>query len=134
MLRVRFWVLAAGLATACGGQSRGPETGQSGASGDPSGDACGSGKDAYQQKRTQVWQLLSASGCSTDADCGKLWETNACVSTCGTPAPAAGVDAATEELNAFAKNACSSCAPIPVPPCVPPGALKCVQGQCSEGG
>lgn len=120
-----------GLASACGGQSRDTETGQSGAAGG-TGDACDSGKAAYQQKRAQVVQKLSASGCKADADCGKLWETNACVSTCGVAAPAAGVDAATQELNAFAKDSCSSCAPIPVPPCVPPRPVQCIQGQCID--
>ena len=134
LFRARFWVVAVGLATACGGQSRGPETGQSGAAGGSAGDACASGKDAYQQKRAQVLQKLSSSGCTTDADCGTLWETNACVSTCGVAASAAGVDAATQELNAFAKDSCGSCAPIPVPPCTPPQPIKCIQGQCGESG
>lgn len=126
--------MTVGLATACGGQSREPETGQSGVAGGTGSGACGAGKDAYQQKRTQVLQMLSSSGCATDADCGKLWETNACVSTCGVVAPAAGIEAATKELNAFAADSCSSCAPIPVPPCTPPQPIKCIQGQCAEGG
>jgi hypothetical protein len=133
LFRARLWVVAAGLATACGGQSRGPETGQSGASGETGSDACASGKEAYQQKRAQVLRTVASNGCTTDADCGTLWETNACVSTCGVAAPAAGIDAAAQELNAFAKGSCSSCAPIPVPPCTPPRPIKCIQGQCSEG-
>lgn len=134
LLRAEFWVVALGLATACGGQSRAPETRPNAASGAPSSDACTSGKDAYQQKRTEVLQRISSSGCGADTDCGSLWETNACVSTCGVAAPAAGIDAATQELNALAKQSCGTCAPIPVPPCVPPQPIKCIQGQCAEGG
>ena len=131
--RAKMWVVVVGLTAACGGQSRTPETGPSGGASGPS-DACSSGKDAYQQKRAQVLQQVSSSGCAVDADCGKLWETNACVSTCGVPAPAVGVDAATQALNAFARDSCGSCAPIPVPPCVPPQPIKCIQSQCVEGG
>src|SRR5436189_1211753 len=98
-----FGVAVVGLAVACGGQSREAETGASGAAGGTHTDACGAGKAAYQQKRGQVLQSLSSRGCTTDTDCGSLWETNACVSTCGVSAPAVGVDAATQELNAFAQ-------------------------------
>ena len=134
LLRVTLGVLAVGSMAACGGHSREPETGQSGAGGGTASDACGSGKDAYQQKRTQLLQKVTSSGCVTDSDCDTLWETNACVSTCGVAAPAAGIDAATQELNAFAKDTCSSCAPIPVPPCTPPQPIKCIQGLCGESG
>jgi hypothetical protein len=126
------WVAVVGLA-ACGGQSRDAGTGSSDAARGKRADACDAGKTAYQQKRAQVLQSLSSRGCTTDTDCGSLWETNACVSTCGVAAPAAGVDAAAQELNAFAKDRCHSCAPIPVPPCVPPQPIQCVEGRC-EGG
>lgn len=126
-----FLVTLSGLAAACGGQSsRQAETGQSGAAG--SSDACASGKDAYHQQRERVLQQLAAQGCQSDSDCGTLWETNACVSTCGVAVPVAGLDGATQELNGVAKDACSTCPAIPVPPCAPPGPLRCVQGQCSD--
>jgi hypothetical protein len=124
-----FWLVLLSAATACGGRSREPETGSAGGA----RDACSAGKDAYQHKREQVLQSAASSGCKQDADCGSLWESNACVSTCGSPLPLARVDAATTELNALAKDACATCAAIPVPPCVPPGPLKCEQGQCREG-
>jgi hypothetical protein len=132
-LLARGWVLALGLATACGGQSaREPETGASPASGGTDAKACEAGKQKYLAQREQVLHKASASGCQTDADCGTLSEVNACVSTCGTITSKAGIDAAAAELNALAEGVCSSCSPIPIPPCVPPGATKCVQGQCTE--
>lgn len=125
------WVLLLGLATACGGQTpREVETGQSNAGTDA--NACEAGKQKYLAQREQVLQKASASGCQTDADCGTLSEVNACVSTCGTITSKAGIEAATSELNGFAQNACGSCPPIPIPPCAPPGAVTCVQGQCAE--
>jgi hypothetical protein len=130
--RAVLWVAMVGLAAACGGQSREAETGSHGAAGGRDA-ACEVGEVAYQQKRAQVLQSLSSRGCTTDTDCGSLWETNACVSTCGVAAPAAGVDAAAQELDAFAQDRCHTCAPIPVPPCVPPQAIQCVEGRC-EGG
>ena len=127
------WMLVLVLVTACGGQaSREPETGQTNATGGNDANACEAGKQKYLAHREQVLQKASASGCQTDADCGTLSEVNACVSTCGTITSKAGIDAATSELNGFAQNACGSCPPIPIPPCVPPGATKCVQGQCAE--
>jgi hypothetical protein len=125
-----FWLILLSAVAACGGRSRDPETG-SGFGG--SRDACSAGKDAYHHKREQVLQIAASSGCKQDADCGLLWETNACASTCGSPVPLASIDAATEKLFAMAKDACATCPPIPVPPCVPPGPLRCVQGQCTEG-
>jgi hypothetical protein len=132
--RTIYWLVVVGLA-ACGGQSREPGTGPRGAAGHVrESDACVAGKAAYQQKRAQVLQRLSSSSCTTDTDCSKLWETNACVSTCGVATPAAGVDAAGQELNAFAQSSCSSCPPIPVPPCVPPQPIQCLEGRCTEDG
>lgn len=126
-------MLALVLATACGGQSsREPETGGGKANNGGDTSACEAGKQKYVAQREQVLQKASASGCQTDADCGTLAEVNACVSTCGTITSKAGIDAAAQELSAFAQSACSSCAPIPIPPCAPPGATKCVQGQCAE--
>lgn len=126
-------VLGLVLATACGGQSsRETHTGASNASGATDTDACEAGKQKYQQQRTQVLQKASASGCQTDQDCDTLWEVNACVSTCGTVTSKAGIEAAAAELNTLAQSVCTSCAPIPVPPCVPPGATKCIEGQCTE--
>ncbi|HEX2873826.1 MAG TPA: hypothetical protein VHP33_21370 [Polyangiaceae bacterium] len=127
----RGWVLALVLATACGGQSsREPQSGDINDNTDV--NACEAGKQKYLAQREQVLQKASASGCQTDADCGTLWEVNACVSTCGTITSKAGIDAAAAELNTLAGSVCSSCPPIPIPPCVPPGATKCVQGQCAE--
>ena len=120
-------------AIACGGRaSPDPETGQSGAVGGHVADACAAGKEAYQQKRAQELQQLASIACSSDADCDRLWETNACVSTCGVAAPVTGMDAAGKRLSSFAELACAQCAPIPVPPCVPPSPIQCVQGQCNE--
>ena len=132
-LLVRGSVLLLVLATACGGRSsREPETGATNANGGNDATACESGKQKYLAQREQVLQKASASGCQTDADCGTLSEVNACVSTCGAITSKAGIDAAAQELNALAQSACSSCAPIPIPPCAPPGATKCVQGQCAD--
>lgn len=125
------WVVLLGLATACGGQpSREPQTGD--ANGGTDAKACEAGKQKYLAQREQLLKKTAASGCQTDLDCGTLSEVNACVSTCGTITPKAGIDAATAELNDLAQSVCNSCAPIPVPPCVPPGATKCVEGQCTE--
>jgi hypothetical protein len=129
----RGWVLALGLVAACGGQSaRQPETGASSTAGGTDANACEAGKQKYLAQREQVLQKASASGCQTDADCGTLWEVNACISNCGTITSKTGIDAAAAELNTLAQSVCSSCAPIPIPPCVPPGETKCVQGQCAE--
>jgi hypothetical protein len=134
-MRLSFSSLAFALLllAGCGGRSREPETGQSGAAGGNGTAACASGKDGYQHKREQVLQTARASGCKEDADCGTLWESNACVSTCGSAVPRASIDAASAELLDWAKGACATCPPIPVPPCAPPGPLRCVQGQCAEG-
>ena len=75
---------------------------------------------------------LSQSACSADTDCAVLWETNACVSTCGTPAPVSAIDSATADLSDFAKKSCSSCGPIPIPPCAPPAPVTCQQGRCGQ--
>jgi hypothetical protein len=123
-------LLALGLATACGGRSREAEMGQSGAAGSSGADACTAGKDTYKRERDEL--VTTSNGCQKDADCGTLWETNACVSTCGTPVPAAIVDSLTELLRTSASRNCSSCPPIFDPPCTPPRPLKCIQGRCSE--
>jgi len=131
---MKLWLgLLLGLATACGGQSsREPETGSGNAAGGADANACESGKQRYLGQRKQALEILAASGCQTDADCGTLSESNACVVTCGTITSKARIEAAARELTTFAENACGSCPPIPIPPCAPPGVAKCVQNQCVE--
>ncbi len=116
--------VGAGLVLGCGGNQTSSAAGGAGA------DACGAGKTAYQKHREELLAKVSQTVCKLDADCAVLWENNACVSTCGTAAPASAIDGATAELNDFAKKNCSSCGPIPVPPCVPPQPLACQQGRC----
>lgn len=120
-------------AAACGGRSREPETGKQGVAGSSGADACAAGKQTYQQKRSDVLQTAAASGCKQDAECGLLYESNACRAGCGVPLPVSAVDAAAAQLSEVASAICSSCPPMPIPPCVPPGQLKCVEGRCSEG-
>jgi len=119
-------------AVACGGRSREAETGPSGAAGTSEADACAEGKQTYQQKRSEVLQAGARNGCQQDADCGSLYESNACVAGCGLPFPASGVDATATQLHELASAVCASCPPIPIPPCVPPAPLKCVAGQCRD--
>ena len=149
-----FLCAALGLATACGGRAREPETGQQGAAGAISSagsagtgqqgaagaissagsagaDACELGRASY--KRDQDELVVTTNDCQQDSDCGTLWETNACVSTCGTPVPAAIIDSLAEWLRRSASLSCSSCPPIPIPPCAPPGPVKCIDGRCREG-
>jgi hypothetical protein len=116
--------LLVGSALACGGNQTSSAAGGAGA------DACGAGKTAYQKHREELLAKVTQTTCSADADCAVLWEGNACVQTCGTAVPASAIDSATADLNDFAKKNCGSCAPIPVPPCAPPGPLTCQQGRC----
>lgn len=127
-----FLVTLAALA-ACGGRSREAETGQSGAAGTSGTDACASGKQTYQEKRSEVLEPAAASGCSQDTDCASFYEDNACVARCDAPFPAKAIEAATVRLRQLANAECGSCPPILTPPCAPPGPLKCVEGRCTEG-
>jgi len=129
--RPSFGLILLGLAAACGGHSREAEMSPSSAAGGSATDACAAGKRTYKRERDEL--VTTSNGCQTDADCGTLWETNACVSNCGTPFPVAVVDSLTEVLRTSASRNCSSCPSIPIPPCAPPGPLKCVQNRCSDG-
>jgi hypothetical protein len=111
---------------ACGSNQTSSAAGGAGA------DQCGAGKTAYQKHRDELLAKALQTACTADADCAVLWETNACVSTCGTPAPASAIDGTTADLSAFAKKNCNFCAPIPIPPCVPPAPLTCQQGRCAS--
>jgi hypothetical protein len=124
----RGLVVLLALSAACGGRAREPEPGAA-----RDGDACVTGKQKYHDERQALLDKLAASGCKVDADCGVFWENNACVSTCGVVVPSVGMAAASTELQNSAAELCSSCAPIPVPPCVPPQPVSCKQGQCSGG-
>jgi hypothetical protein len=114
-----------GLAAACAGGAREPEAG--------AGDACAAGKTDYAERRQQVLERLAASGCKVDTDCGVLWESNGCVNTCGVTVPNAGMEAAGQELQSYARTSCGSCPPIPTPPCAPPGPVVCQAGRCAQG-
>jgi hypothetical protein len=119
--------LLAGSMLACGGNQTSRVGGDAGA------EACDAGKTAYQKHRQALLAKLAQTTCAVDADCGVLWEANACAASCGTAAPAGAIDGATAELNDFANKNCGSCQPIPIPPCAPPGPLTCQQGRCGGG-
>lgn len=125
---------ALGLAAACGGRSREPETGQTGAAGSAGGtagaDACERGRASYRRQQSEL--VATTNSCEQDSDCGTLWEANACVSTCGTPIQKSIIDSLSEQLRELAALNCSSCPPIPTPPCVPPGPLQCIEKRCRE--
>lgn len=116
---------------ACGGRPPRAETGSNGAAGNTSADACTAGKQTYQRKRAEALHA-AASGCERDTDCGLLYESNACLAGCGTPLLATAAEATAKQLSDVASNLCSSCSPMPIPPCAPPAPLKCVAGRCSE--
>jgi hypothetical protein len=122
-------LLGAGLVFAACGRGEPPPAAS--ASGDA--NACATGKQRYLDYRDQLLRKLSASQCQTAAECGVLWENNGCVSTCGVGVPAAEREAASRDLEAFAKANCGSCPPIPTPPCAPPAPIACEQGRCSHG-
>lgn len=118
------------LAAACGHTSREAETSQAGKNGE--GDACADGKRSYQEQQATILAELAAQACTADSDCGLLTATNACTANCGSPAPVSKIEAAAERLRSLASEACASCAPIPIPPCDPPGPLSCKAGKCVE--
>ncbi len=92
---------------------------------------CDAGKMAYEDTRAQLLAKYSY-GCATAADCVAVPTFNACESGCDNTAilkPVAN-DWQTNLASSAAKD-CSSCAPTPVPPCVPDVRQPaCLNGQC----
>jgi hypothetical protein len=114
-------------ALGCGGQAREPSDAPLGSEG---GGACKDGKSAYQAQRADWVKQAEAATCSADSDCGILNESNRCVVTCGTPLPLSAVSELQSKLDTLAGEQCGTCPPLPIPPCAPPGALRCEQGKC----
>jgi hypothetical protein len=95
--------------------------------------ACEQGQKAYAELRSMLLQKYQTLGCMRDADCGTVYESNRCASSCGTALPFAALSFFADNLRSFADSNCASCPPQPPPPCVP-GFVTCQKGQCFFGG
>lgn len=93
-------------------------------------DACKTGQQAYSDFRTQLLAKYDSIGCQTAKDCTLVYESNGCVSNCGTAIPASVADSVDQNLTTAGGSDCSACPPPDVPPCVPLFA-DCVNGACS---
>src|SRR6185369_8130178 len=96
-------------------------------------DECRNGQQAYAEFRAQLIEKDNSIGCNTAMDCAVVYESNRCVSSCGTAFASAIADSAEQNLRSFAESNCASCPPIPLPPCPAPF-VYCTQGVCTVGG
>lgn len=94
-------------------------------------DNCAAGKMSYASTHAAFLDKYSR-GCTTDADCVVDSPANACESGCSTVAIWQPVlHDWQDNLASAAVSDCSSCAPTPVPPCLPNMAPPaCKGGQC----
>src|SRR5207237_1443415 len=98
-----------------------------------SADECRKGQEAYSEFRAQLIEKYNSVGCNTAMDCAVVYESNRCVSSCGTAFAVVIADSAEQNLRSFAESNCASCPPMPPPPCAP-SFVYCTQGVCTVGG
>jgi hypothetical protein len=94
--------------------------------------ACLEGRATYARTRDQLIDKYSRAGCQVDHDCTLVYESNACVSNCGTAFLAGLAENAIMNLTIFANEDCSTCPKPEPPPCAPVVAV-CSNGRCTAG-
>ena len=82
---------------------------------------CDDGKRRYQALREQLIAVYSSASCEMNG-CATVYESNLCVQTCGIPMSSNWAEVYVDKLKSFAESACSTCPPIPAPPCASPEA------------
>ncbi len=96
-------------------------------------DACKQGQLAYFSFRSQLIDKYNSVGCKVASDCTVVYESNRCVSSCGTAFPASLANSASQNLQSFADMNCATCPRMPPPPCPAPF-VYCIQNVCTLGG
>jgi|SRR5579859_2792306 len=94
---------------------------------------CQQQQSAYFAFRQMLLDKYNSLGCQTAADCSVVYESNRCISSCGTAIPRTIADSYTQNLRSFADMTCTSCPPMPPPPCPAPF-LYCIMNRCTLGG
>jgi hypothetical protein len=97
-------------------------------------NSCRQGQKAYAEFHAMIFEKYESVGCKMQMDCTVVIEKNRCVSGCGTVVPAQLARDFEDNLSAFADSSCSTCGPIPVPPCPAPLFPDCLGGTCAPGG
>ena len=93
--------------------------------------ACTKGQKGYETLRTELIAQPGAVACKVNKDCAFLGGNAYCGAACDqTAVNAAAAQSINAELDAYAKDNCSSCTPLQ-PPCPFIPAPVCVQGQCA---
>jgi hypothetical protein len=90
---------------------------------------CDDGKRRYQAQREQLIAVYSGASCEING-CTTAYESNLCVQTCGISMSSSWAEAYIDKLKSFAESACSTCPPIPAPPCAFPGTPICTAMGC----
>jgi hypothetical protein len=91
---------------------------------------CNKAQLVYQSDRKAMLEKYGMSGCMIDGDCRLVFESNACVSSCGVALPVSTAGFFETNIQGDA-NACdSACPPLLSPPCVPLTAV-CSNGMCT---
>ena len=97
------------------------------------GASCKKGMQAYAAQRG-AFVNKAQYGCARDAECLAIAPSNRCEPGCSYSAVWYGAaDWFESNLSAAADMYCASCKQGPIPPCEPPAAPRCVQGQCMPG-
>ena len=89
------------------------------------------GRRRYEARREQLIAVYSSTSCELNG-CTFAYESNLCIQTCGIPMTSGWAQVYEENLKGFAESECSSCPPIPLPPCSPPNPTICTAMGCQE--
>lgn len=92
--------------------------------------SCEVAKELYAKFRAATLAKHWALGCAPQG-CAMAGENNRCAVNCGTPVPAATLNAIEEELGLFAEATCSNCPPPIEPVCLPTPPLECSVNECT---
>ena len=92
--------------------------------------ACNAAMAQYQGERQAYLSKYGEAPCKQDTDCGLVFESNACVSTCGVALPVSTASFYANNLIPAAMTCDASCPPLPPPPCARLNAV-CSNGMCT---
>ena len=100
---------------------------------DDAGYQCSKGKELYAEQRAQFLDKYSR-GCASASDCTVVAPMNQCEPGCQYEAVWKGAASFfSENLSSLASMSCANCGVQPIPPCLPPAAPFCINGQCLLG-
>jgi hypothetical protein len=92
--------------------------------------ACNDAETAYTAQRSTLLEKYGATSCLVDADCAFVFESNACVTTCGEALPTSTAVDFSANLMMLAVACDAACPLLPPPPCVQLTAI-CSNGTCT---